>query len=633
MKPRFIKLFLALFLPFASFLLLAHFLFYYNNKYENNPVYPMGGVMFCSDADLSGDSVIFLAHQWNFFPGKQYTPSDFNEKSVTGGTFLTLGSFGNFSLGSTSEASNGTATYRLTLSLPDTARTYSLYLPEIFSAYTLYLNEEKVCSQGNPDPAHYQDLIGNKEISFTASGTVHITIIVTNYSHIYSGITYPPAFGTVTAIQKYLSTRLFISGITLAAIFLFAACSLFFFCRLKHNNALVFTILCSLFFVVSLYPVLFSYGSFTVFPWYPLEIACLTAMYPCMVLLQGTILNLPKKLIRRETLIFGSCVVLSLVFTLFLHGSTHFAKIYSEFLFLYKAGCALLLLFQAYYSYQKESLTSPILLIGIVLFASSLTADRMYPGYEPIYGGWFQEIGTFLLVVSIGYELWQDLSKTYRAKLLLEEETHYLAKQIEIQKAHYQELTERIDESIRLRHDHRHHMQTVTTYLQNNEREKALEYLAQYAEQREQKGRIVLCRNMLADAILQYYQTLCKNNDVAFECLANLPQTLSIPDTDFSILFGNLLENAWEAARQTPENAYIRIQIQPQKNNIVAMIENSCKKEPIQKANRFFSTKHSGMGIGTQSARLIVDKAKGVISFEPKDEIFVVRFVLPNTVK
>ena len=119
---------------------------------------------------------------------------------------------------------------------------------------------------------------------------------------------------------------------------------------------------------------------------------------------------------------------------------------------------------------------------------------------------------------------------------MLEEETHYLAKQIEIQKAHYQELTERIDESIRLRHDHRHHMQTVTTYLQNNEREKALEYLAQYAEQREQKGRIVLCRNMLADAILQYYQTLCKNNDVAFECLANLPQTLSIPHTDFSTL-------------------------------------------------------------------------------------------------
>ncbi len=105
-----------------------------------------------------------------------------------------------------------------------------------------------------------------------------------------------------------------------------------------------------------------------------------------------------------------------------------------------------------------------------------------------------------------------------------------------------------------------------------------------------------------------------------------------IPDTDFSILFGNLLENAWEAASQTPENAYIRIQIQPQKNNIVAMIENSCKKEPIQKANRFFSTKHSGMGIGTRSARLIVDKAKGVISFEPKDEIFVVRFVLPNVV-
>lgn len=116
-----------------------------------------------------------------------------------------------------------------------------------------------------------------------------------------------------------------------------------------------------------------------------------------------------------------------------------------------------------------------------------------------------------------------DLSRPTAAKLLLEEETHYLAKQIEIQKAHYQELTERIDESIRLRHDHRHHMQTVTTYLQNNEREKALEYLAQYAEQREQKGRIVLCRNMLADAIFSILSNTLQKQRRSLECLANLP--------------------------------------------------------------------------------------------------------------
>lgn len=633
MKLRFFKLFLTLFLPFASFLLFAHFSFYYNNKYENNSVYPMGGVMFCNESDFSDDSVIFLAHQWSYYPGKQYTPSDFEKKNITGGTFLTIGSYGNFSLGNTSASPDGTCTYRLTLSLPDTAHTYSLYLPEIFSAYTLYLNNEKVCSQGNPDPMQYKDLIGNREVSFTASGTLHITLIATNYTHIYSGMTYPPAFGTVPAIQKYLSKRLFIAGITLASIVLFAACSLFFFCRLKHKNALIFTILCGLFFVVSLYPVLFSYGSFPVFPFYPLEIACLTAMYPCMILLQGAILNLPKKIIRRETAIFGSCILLSLAFTIFLHGNSHFAKIYSEFLFFYKAGCAILLLLQAYFSYEKENHTSPILLIGTVFFGSSLIADRMYPGFEPIYGGWFQEIGTFLLVISIGYELWQDLTMVYRAKLLLEEETHYLAKQIKIQKAHYKELTERIDESIRLRHDHRHHMKTIATYLQNDEQKKALDYLEQYAEKREQTGRIVLCRNMLCDAILQYYQTQCQNHNIKFECLANLPEKLSIPDTDFSILFGNLLENAWEAARQSEEDAFIRIQIQTQKKNIIAFIENSCKKEPIQKTNRFFSTKHAGVGIGTQSARLIVENAKGVITFEPGDKTFTVRFVLPFAIK
>ena len=61
-----------------------------------------------------------------------------------------------------------------------------------------------------------------------------------------------------------------------------------------------------------------------------------------------------------------------------------------------------MLLFQAYYSYQKELHTSPILLIGTVLFAASLTADRMYPGYEPILRRPVSGNRHFLLVVSIG---------------------------------------------------------------------------------------------------------------------------------------------------------------------------------------------------------------------------------------
>lgn len=80
---------------------------------------------------------------------------------------------------------------------------------------------------------------------------------------------------------------------------------------------------------------------------------------------------------------------------------------------------------------------------------------------------------------------------------------------------HWNSLLE-IDESIRLRHDHRHHLQTIFFYLEQNK---------------------------VADAILQYYKTQCLSRDIQFECVASLPADTGIPDTDFSILLGNEKRN------------------------------------------------------------------------------------------
>ena len=221
------------------------------------------------------------------------------------------------------------------------------------------------------------------------------------------------------------------------------------------------------------------------------------------------------------------------------------------FLFLYKTGCALCLLYQAFRAYRNEVCKTPVLLVGTVLFGASLVADRMYPGYEPIYGGWFQEIGLFMLVLSIGYELAKDLAGTYRASLILRQETHYLATQIEMQKTHYRELNDRIDEMVRMRHDHRHHMQTLASYLQQQDISLAKEYLQKYMGAEEQKGRIILCRNMLADALLKYYQSLCGRHKIRFECAADLPEEIEMEDTDFTILFGNLLEKCLGGSQKT----------------------------------------------------------------------------------
>lgn len=630
MRSRLVQAAAFLLVSFGLFIAVAAFLYHYNNKYENTMVYPMGGVVFLDDGTLNQDKPLFLAHQWNCYPDKQYTPEDFKKGSVENGSYITLGSYANFSYGDPERETQGSCTYRLTLSLPEAPATYTLYMPEVFSAYTLYLNDTKALTLGNPDPGNYRDEVGNQTISFTASGTLHITMIVTNYSHVYSGMVYPPAFGKTPVIEKYLSTRLLMTGAYLTIMVLLGVFSLFFAWQLKQTYAYGFAAVCGVCFLVSCYPVFFSYGTWPVRPWYVLEVVCLMGVYPLIARIQGKIVKLPQRLIQVETGILSGGMVLAGVFFMFGAGNARFGQIYALLLFLYKTGCALCLLYQAFRAYRKEVCKTPVLLVGTVLFGASLVADRMYPGYEPIYGGWFQEIGLFMLVLSIGYELAKDLARTYRASLILRQETHYLATQIEMQKTHYRELNDRIDEMVRMRHDHRHHMQTLASYLQQQDISLAKEYLQKYMGAEEQKGRIILCRNMLADALLKYYQSLCGRQKIRFECAADLPEEIEMEDTDFTILFGNLLENAWEAAKNMGQNSYIKVQIQDQGNQIIACIENSYDQKLLAEKKGLRSTKHKGMGIGTRSARLVVEKWNGVMEWQGDGGVFRVRLVLPQ---
>ena len=521
------------------------FLYWNDNKYKNDP----------------NEGIRYLYDNWEFYYGVLLTPEDLKNGDTKGAymEYVTIGEVNNYSNHNPYREAHGCGTYVLHLQLASEKARYAIEIPEIYSAYRFYVNDELVgqCGEPGENDKNYREGIQTKIYSFEAAGECTLLLETRDESHYYSGMTYPPALGTESVVLQRVYRRI-IFYTTIAVLCAFNILFTLYYCvkfrsslkeRSQRKNVMIFTgiAFCGILFMG--YPLVHYLWQCRVHPWYTIELMAGYVITFLIVLLHNRLTQ--TRHIMEKGVGYGMVVLAAVMCAIvFLYGNFS-ARLtlrmemgFSFVVFWYKIVIALYLVGRSVISVYRQQTEGVPLLTGSLFYACSYMWDRLYPKFEPIYGGWFQEIGTFLLVVSIGYELWQDLSKTYRAKLLLEEETHYLAKQIEIQKAHYQELTERIDESIRLRHDHRHHMQTVTTYLQNNEREKALEYLAQYAEQREQKGRIVLCRNMLADAILQYYQTLCKNNGVAFECLANLPQALSIPDTDFSILFGNLLENA-----------------------------------------------------------------------------------------
>ena len=129
------------------------------------------------------------------------------------------------------------------------------------------------------------------------------------------------------------------------------------------------------------------------------------------------------------------------------------------------------------------------------------------------------------------------------------------------------------------------------------------------------------------------YEELCRKNGIVFQCQVEAPEKTGIQDTDFCRLFGNLLENAIEAAQLCPKGSsrFVRVQIRTRNNKLLIKEENSCTDPLRRNKTGFFSGKHSGQGIGTASIMEIAARYGGFADFQSENGIFKDEIFLPLT--
>jgi sensor histidine kinase regulating citrate/malate metabolism len=143
-------------------------------------------------------------------------------------------------------------------------------------------------------------------------------------------------------------------------------------------------------------------------------------------------------------------------------------------------------------------------------------------------------------------------------------------------------------------------------------------------------NRVTYCKNPIADALLQYYKNMCSQNHIAFLVTLEMPQDLPIEDIDISILFGNLLENAYESCQEYQgEHPFIKIRGKYGENGFLVRFENTFSN-PLKETNgKFYSTKHNGPGIGTESVKKVVQQYQGTVEFAREGHVFQVSIILP----
>lgn len=171
------------------------------------------------------------------------------------------------------------------------------------------------------------------------------------------------------------------------------------------------------------------------------------------------------------------------------------------------------------------------------------------------------------------------------------------------------------EEASKVRHDAKNCMSLLDDYIQNQEYEEAHQFIVDYVSQQiDILGMNVFCSNKVLNYIINNKFALCHQKNIETKCIVS-GDVQQITDVDLSILMGNLLDNAIEAAFYA-DRPLINVEIYDDQD-IYIIIDNSIKQSVLQRNPHMKTTKQdkNRHGFGTISIRDIVRKYNGTISY------------------
>lgn len=239
-------------------------------------------------------------------------------------------------------------------------------------------------------------------------------------------------------------------------------------------------------------------------------------------------------------------------------------------------------------------------------------------------------IFTWIIITYFSYIIILKMISVITKSAKLQEKLYISNIQIKVQKEQYELIKKSIEDTYRVRHDLRYHMLVMEAYTKNRDIDGMKSYLDNYIKSINLIEYKSICENYAIDAVIRYYINIAQEKNINVNYSINIPPISNFLESDLCIVFGNLLENAYEAcSRQSNMKQFIIINVKDVKKNILAIsIKNSFEGDIKTTNNIFLSSKCLREGIGITSVRTIAEKYNGISNFKYKDNLFEVDILL-----
>lgn len=140
-------------------------------------------------------------------------------------------------------------------------------------------------------------------------------------------------------------------------------------------------------------------------------------------------------------------------------------------------------------------------------------------------------------------------------------------------------------------------------------------------------------QNAALDVVLAGKMLTCNNMNINITCMADGRRMEFMEDCDIYALFGNILDNAIEAASQVtePEQRLITLTVENRENFLVVECENYFSGQLVFDDGLPLTTKSDTLnhGFGTHSIRALTEKYGGSVKLSTEGDIFDLSILIP----
>ncbi|MCI9067254.1 MAG: GHKL domain-containing protein [Lachnospiraceae bacterium] len=236
-----------------------------------------------------------------------------------------------------------------------------------------------------------------------------------------------------------------------------------------------------------------------------------------------------------------------------------------------------------------------------------------------------------MLLAEVIYLVWVFLVVLDHHRSRYQRESQLKSRYLEMAKDHYRSLESHVAEVRRIRHDMRHHLTAIGTYLKQGRIGEAEAYLEKEGIRLDKLTALPFdTGNQLVSAVIAYEKGRMAP-DMSLYCEGKLPKDMEVQDYDLCCIFANLLSNAREACeRLKKKEKEIFLRLRQEDGRMALLVENPLEWEIDTERLISHTTKEnvSEHGYGLLNVKETVESYRGELEISVADEIFRVMIII-----